>query len=104
MKLRFLSLLPLFVLPAMAAPLKIELPTEAVHLKTAPGGELVAAHCLTCHSAEYLTTQPRLPRAYWQGAVAKMQGKFGAPIEAKDVDAVVDYLVRNYGAEAAPKP
>lgn len=88
----------------LAAPLKIELPAETPHLKSAPGGELVLAQCLICHSADYLTSQPRLSRAYWQGTVAKMQAKFGAPIEAKDVDAVVDYLVKNYGSEAAPKP
>jgi mono/diheme cytochrome c family protein len=83
-----------------AAPLKIELPAETATLKAAPGAELVTAQCIVCHSVEYISTQPPLPRAYWQGAVTKMQQKFGAPIDAKNVDAIVDYLATNYGAPA----
>jgi len=87
----------------LAAPLKIELPIETATLKSAPGAELVTAQCIVCHSVEYISTQPPLPRAYWQGAVVKMQQKYAAPIEAKDVDAIVDYLATNYGTPA-PTP
>jgi hypothetical protein len=31
--------------------------------------------------------------------VKKMIGPFGAPIEDKDVAAIVDYLTANYGAQ-----
>lgn len=88
--------------PARAGSVKIELPPETAALKKAPGAELVTAQCIVCHSVDYISTQPRLPRAYWQGAVTKMQQKFGAPIAAGDVDAIVDYLAKNYGAEPAP--
>jgi mono/diheme cytochrome c family protein len=87
---------------AHAGPLKIELPTETATLKKAPGVELATAQCLICHSAEYIATQPPLPRAFWLGSVKKMQEKFGAPIAPGDVEAVVDYLAKNYGAEPAP--
>jgi hypothetical protein len=78
-------------------PVKIELPPESVTLAPGSGAEIAAAQCLTCHSSEYLSTQPRLPRAYWKGAVEKMQQKFGAPIPAEQVEPLVDYLVKAYG-------
>jgi sulfite dehydrogenase len=87
---------------ARAGSLKIELPAETATLKEAPGSQLVTAQCVVCHSVEYISTQPTLPRTYWQGAVAKMQQKFGAPIDTANVEAIVDYLVKNYGAEKAP--
>ncbi len=93
----FLFCLTAVSVTALAAPLKIELPAETATLKDAPGSALVTAQCIVCHSVEYISTQPPLPRTYWQGAVVKMQQKFGAPIEAKDVDAIADYLARNYG-------
>jgi sulfite dehydrogenase len=79
--------------------LKIELPPESVTLKPGPAAELVAANCLTCHSADYLSTQPRLPRTYWKSAVEKMQQKFGAPIAAEQVEPLVDYLAKTYGID-----
>ncbi|MES2569010.1 MAG: cytochrome c [Verrucomicrobiota bacterium] len=83
--------------PALCGVSKIELPAETPILKQAPGAELVTSQCLICHSTEYITTQPRLPRAYWKGAIVKMQQKFGAPIPAAQVDPLIDYLVKNYG-------
>lgn len=84
-----------------AASVKIELPAETATLKKAPGVELATQQCLVCHSAEYIAMQPTLPRKYWEGAVAKMQQKFGAPVAPGDVAAIVDYLAKNYGAEKA---
>jgi mono/diheme cytochrome c family protein len=80
-----------------AAPVRIELPVEAPVLKPGPGRDIALSHCLTCHSAEYFTTQPLLPRAYWQGAVEKMQAKFGATVPAEQVAPLVDYLFGSYG-------
>ncbi|MGB8166539.1 MAG: cytochrome c [Chthoniobacteraceae bacterium] len=85
-----------------AGGVKIELPAETAALKKAPGSELVTAQCIVCHSVEYISTQPPLPRTYWLGAVTKMQQKFGAPVAPTDVEAIVDYLAKNYGAEPAP--
>jgi mono/diheme cytochrome c family protein len=92
----------LFPLAAFAGSVKIELPPETATLKKAPGADLVTAQCVICHSVEYIATQPLLPRTYWQGAVTKMQQKFGAPIAAGDVEAIVDYLAKNYGAPPVP--
>lgn len=87
----------------MAAPLRIELPPEAPAFKPAAGAELAMGQCLICHSSEYITTQPLLSPAAWKATVEKMQHKFGAPLPADQVDALVDYLVRGYGAPAVEK-
>lgn len=94
-------LLSIGVAGALGGKLAIELPPETVALKPAPGAELAAAQCLLCHSSEYLSTQPALPRAFWKGSVEKMQQKFGAPIPPEQVEPLVDYLVKQYGTEKA---
>lgn len=82
---------------------EIALPPETARFVESPlpGYALANALCATCHSADYARTQPTLPRAYWQGAVVKMQKTFGAPIPDDAVPALVDYLVKTYGAERA---
>lgn len=87
------------VISVNAAPVKIELPPEPGLYKDAPGVEVANAQCLTCHSRDYVTTQPILGRKYWKSAVEKMQAKFGAPIPPEQVDALVTYLVTTYGDE-----
>jgi sulfite dehydrogenase len=75
-----------------------------------PGYALVQRNCLTCHSAQYVSTQPRLPRAYWEATVRKMKSPFGALFPDEDIPAMVDYLSKTYGSEgpaaspAAPTP
>lgn len=86
-----------------AADAVFKLPPETAKLKPGPGAELVTAQCLICHSADYISTQPRLSRAQWQAGVTKMQQKYGAPVQTNAVDRIVDYLARNYGAEAVRK-
>ena len=76
---------------------RFKLPPETARLKSGPGVELAGANCLLCHSADYISTQPRLERAGWQSEVVKMREKFGAPIATNRVDALVDYLTANYG-------
>jgi hypothetical protein len=80
-----------------------KLPPETARLKPGPGIELVTSSCMLCHSADYISTQPRLARAAWKASVLKMQQKYGAPIPADKVDAIVEYLVTNYGNEEAAK-
>lgn len=84
---------------ALAAPVRFELPKETAAYKPGPGSELAKNHCLICHSAEYVLTQPRLPRAFWDANVAKMRDKYGALLPKEQVPALVDYLVKNYGKE-----
>jgi len=38
-----------------------------------------------------------MPRAFWKSSVQKMQQKYGAPIPDGQVDALADYLTKNYG-------
>jgi cytochrome c5 len=65
-----------------------------------PGYNLVVRNCLGCHSAQYVSTQPPTsPRTYWEATVRKMKSPFGAPFPDEDIAAMVDYLVRTYGAE-----
>jgi hypothetical protein len=86
-----------------SAQVRFALPPETARLKAGPGAELAAAQCLLCHSADYIGTQPRLTRAQWKAAVQKMREKFGAPIPADKVEALVDYLTASYGIEAPSK-
>jgi sulfite dehydrogenase (cytochrome) subunit B len=90
------SLLFAGALMALAAE-RFQLPPETTKLKQAPGAELATAQCLLCHSADYISTQPRLSRAGWNAAVVKMKEKYGAPIPTNTIPALVDYLTKNYG-------
>jgi sulfite dehydrogenase len=90
----------LSVFAARAEVVKIQLPQETAAFKIAPGSDLANAQCMTCHSADYVSMQPPMPRAFWKGAVDKMIGKFGAPIPAEQVEGLVDYLAKNYGIES----
>ena len=82
--------------------LDIKLPPETAIYKPSdlPGYRLVQQNCLTCHAAQYVQFQPpSSPRGYWEVTVKKMKKPFGAPFAEEDTAAVVDYLVKTYGAE-----
>jgi sulfite dehydrogenase (cytochrome) subunit B len=67
-------------------------------LKAGVGREAVAAHCVACHSLDYLRQNaPFLSRQGWESEVTKMIKAFGAPIEPADAKIIVDYLTANYG-------
>ena len=83
-----------------AADNKFILPPETAKLKPGLGSEIATAQCLTCHSADYISTQPRLARAVWKTSVQKMKDKYGATIPEDKVDVLVDYLAKTYGSEA----
>lgn len=83
-----------------AAPRSYALPEETAALADGPHLDVVQGNCAACHSAEYITTQPRglaNPRAFWTAEVTKMQKAYGAPVADADVPAIVDYLVQAYG-------
>ncbi len=85
--------------PAAAAPHTYDLPEETAAFAPGPNLEVVQQNCSGCHSADYVSTQPRSlpnPQAFWQGEVTKMKGAYGAPIDAADVPKIVDYLVQTY--------
>ncbi len=85
--------------PVVAVEVKFTLPPETNKFKPGPGSEIAAAHCVICHSADYISTQPSMPRAFWKAGVQKMQKVYGAPIPDAQVEQLVDYLVKNYGDE-----
>jgi hypothetical protein len=83
---------------------RVALPPETARFKAGPGVEVATAQCLICHSADYVSTQPRMGRSFWKANVQKMQQKYGAPIPDNQVERVVDYLVQAYGKETAAAP
>jgi cytochrome c551/c552 len=91
-----------------ACALDIHLPPETATYAPSelPGYQLVQRNCMTCHAAQYASSQPPAsPRAYWEATVKKMKKPFGAQFDDADMPAMVDYLVKTYGAErgaAAP--
>ena len=81
---------------------EITLPLETATYKPSdlPGYHLVQQNCLICHSVQYALYQPpSSPRGYWEAAVKKMKTPFGATFADDDIPAMVDYLVKTYGAE-----
>ncbi|WP_024520234.1 cytochrome c [Bradyrhizobium sp. Tv2a-2] len=62
-----------------------------------PGADAVNSNCLACHSTEMVLTQPAFPKATWEAEVQKMIKVYKAPVDEKDVGAIVDYLVRTKG-------
>ena len=86
--------------PVMGADAPFKLPVETAKLKPGPGLALANSQCLLCHSADYMTTQPRLSAAQWRAVIVKMQAKYGAPIVSNNVEALVVYLTQNYGVES----
>jgi hypothetical protein len=83
---------------ACAEPVKIVLPPETSPFRVVPGAEIAMAQCLQCHSAEYITTQPRLGRNAWKASIEKMRSKYGAVVAPETELALLEYLVGAYGA------
>ena len=87
--------------PLSAKPLNYALPDDTAALKKGPGLELAEGNCASCHSVDYINTQPRGPKfggAFWQAEVTKMIKVYGAPIDDADAKKIVDYLTAAYGA------
>jgi hypothetical protein len=83
----------------------ISLPPDGVTLTVSalPGYAKAQAQCVACHSAEYMLYQPaNAARPYWDAMVKRMKAVFNAPLDDADMPAIVDYLVKTYGAEKAP--
>ena len=85
---------------ARAAPVPYELPAETAELAPGPNLEVAQANCGACHSADYVSTQPRPladPRKFWSAEVTKMVKAYKAPVDETDAALIVDYLVATYG-------
>lgn len=81
----------------------ISLPAETAVYREAPGVDLVKGNCVTCHSADYVNSQPPMPRKFWEASVKKMKEKFGAPIPDNIAPMLADYLTAAYGVPDAKK-
>jgi len=100
MKHTVLPLLALVALTgsALAAPVNYRTPEETAAFKPGPNLEVVKGNCTSCHSSDYIVTQPPMKdkKAFWQAEVTKMIKVYGAPIEDADVGKIVDYLAATY--------
>ena len=85
--------------PAAARPVTYTLPTESSTLKKTaePGYQRAELQCVTCHSRDYITTQPRgKGKEFWTAEVTKMVNVYAAPIPEPDRAVIADYLGANY--------
>ena len=76
---------------------QITLPPEKVDLKPGQGMDKAATYCVICHSAEYITMQPKGTTVQWTASVNKMIKVYGAPISEDDAKVIAGYLAANYG-------
>lgn len=82
---------------AAGAPLTLKsvdvtLPDSDRALPNGHGLEEVQNNCLACHSAGMILNQPAMAKAAWAAEVAKMRNVYKAPVDAKDVPDIVEYL------------
>ena len=85
--------------PAAARPVTYTLPAESSTLKKTadPGYPRAELQCVTCHSRDYITTQPRgKGKEFWTAEVTKMVNVYAAPIPEPDRAVIADYLAANY--------
>jgi sulfite dehydrogenase (cytochrome) subunit B len=75
----------------------INLPAIRIELKEGEGRVKAETFCNICHSTDYITTQPKFPRAQWTATVNKMIKVFGAPVGEEDAKIIITYVVVNYG-------
>lgn len=82
-----------------AKPVTFSAPAESTPADLADAeGEVVVNACSTCHSLEYIVTQPRGKGAqFWKDSVAKMVNVYKAPVEPADADAVAAVLAKKFG-------
>ena len=80
-----------------AKPISYDLPEETAAFRPGPNLEAAQNNCTSCHSVDYIQTQPEGPkfkREFWHAEVTKMIKVYGAPIEDADVDKIVEYLTQ----------
>jgi mono/diheme cytochrome c family protein len=94
-----LLLLIAAAVPAAAKPLDYEVPADTSQLRPGPNLDVVQGNCASCHSVDYILTQPigpKFKKDFWQAEVTKMIKVYGAPIDDGDVAKIVDYLTATY--------
>ena len=84
---------------ATAKPLTYMLPEETAEMKPGrgPAFEATMNNCVSCHSVDYVNTQPpKRGTAFWEAEVTKMIKVYRAPIDEADAKLIADYLAQNY--------
>jgi mono/diheme cytochrome c family protein len=71
----------------------VDLPAGDRMFPKGQGSDVADDNCLACHSVGMVLNQPSMPKAAWQAEVEKMREVYKAPIDAKDVDSIVNYLM-----------
>lgn len=82
-----------------AKPRTYTLPDDTAELRagSGPGFEATKNNCQSCHSVDYILTQPpKKGQAFWDAEVTKMIKTYHAPIEEADAKAIADYLTMLY--------
>jgi sulfite dehydrogenase (cytochrome) subunit B len=80
-----------------AKPVSYDLPEATLTYRLGPGMETAQNNCITCHSVDYISTQPpNRGKAYWEAEVTKMIKVYHAPISEADAKTIIDYLARTY--------
>ena len=82
---------------AEAKPLTYQLPDETATLRPGPDMQTAQNNCSTCHSVDYINTQPPQRGAeFWEAEVKKMIHSYHAPISDADAKTIVNYLAKTY--------
>ncbi|HEX2531609.1 MAG TPA: cytochrome c [Burkholderiaceae bacterium] len=105
MEAKILLSAALVIVAVAASALDVTFPPETATLKASnlPGYQLAEKNCMACHSTHYMQMQPTSSRKYWDATVKKMKQPYGAQFPDEDIPAMVDYLVKTYGAEREAK-
>jgi hypothetical protein len=91
------SALSVAVLSAVLMAAEQSSPNE--QLPAGAAKEKAEAACLSCHEARIIVQQ-RLSKAAWTKEVDKMI-KWGAEVDPRDRDALIDYFSANFGPDQA---
>ena len=73
---------------------------QSPNLPPGPLHQTAVTACMECHDSSIIVQQ-RLSRAAWAKEMDKMI-KWGAVVNAKDRDALIDYFSVNFGPEKPP--
>ena len=78
---------------------RVKLPDNAATFPSGPGSQIADKNCRECHTTEMVLFQPNMTHAGWEAEVNKMRNVYKAPVDPKDVGAIVDYLTSIKGAK-----
>lgn len=81
----------------------IELPHYQPVFPPGEHRDLFVSRCGVCHSLRYVTMQPDFPKKTWAREVDKMIKTYGAHIDKKEAEAIVEYLSSIKGKPGADK-